>query len=168
MKSSEETKNLQCDNGTADASALDKASKTQRANGECSKTSFASMLGKPSSEGSCGLVISIITVISILKVCSLLPFPLPPVPFSSLAFSPLFPLFPPCLSLPFPASPPYHPSRPRLCLAICLPISLIFLHPFFPRPSCFLFHFFPLPTPRPLFLFPVLYTGRGLARLTVV
>ena len=164
MKSSEETKNLQCDNGTADASALDKASKTQRANGECSKTNFASMLGKPSSEGSCGLVISIITVISILKVCSLLPFPLPPVPSSSFSFPPLFPLFSPCLSLPFPASSPYPPSRPRLCLAICL----IFLHPIFPRPSCFLFHFFPLPTPRPLFLFPVLYTGRRLARLTVV
>jgi len=53
LMSSEETcqKNVQYDSGTADMSALDTASKTQTANGECSKNSFANMIVKPASEG---------------------------------------------------------------------------------------------------------------------
>ena len=53
MKSSGEAccKNIQCDGSTTDTTALDKASKTQTANGECSKSSFANMIVKPASEG---------------------------------------------------------------------------------------------------------------------
>lgn len=62
MKGSEETcrKNIQYDASTTDISVLDKTSKTQTANGECSKGSFANMITKPASEGIFAIMLSFV------------------------------------------------------------------------------------------------------------